>query len=78
MSAFMRSVELATMVVLGGRGSTYGVVLGAALLTLLPQALGGAGEYEMIAFGLLLMLTMIFLPQGIVPTLAEAFRIRRA
>jgi branched-chain amino acid transport system permease protein len=78
MSAFMRSVELATMVVLGGRGSTYGVVLGAALLTLLPQALGGAGEYEMIAFGLLLMLTMIFLPQGIVPTLAHAFRTRRA
>jgi len=78
MSAFMRSVELATMVVVGGRGSTYGVVLGAVLLTILPQLLGGAREYEMIAFGLILTLTMMFLPRGIVPTLAAAFRPGRA
>jgi len=74
LSAFMRSVELATMVVVGGRGSTYGVVLAAVLLTMLPQALGGTGEYEMIVFGLIIMLTVIFLPQGIVPTLAAALR----
>src|SRR5664280_1929640 len=74
LSAFMRSVELATMVVVGGRGSTYGVVLGAVLLTMLPQVLGGTGEYEMIVFGLIIMLTVIFLPQGIVPTLAAALR----
>jgi branched-chain amino acid transport system permease protein len=78
MSAFMRSVELATMVVLGGRGSTYGVVLGAALLTVLPQALGGAGELEMIAFGLILSLSMIFLPQGIAPTIVAMFGTKRA
>lgn len=78
MSAFMRSVEFATMVVVGGRGSTYGVVLGAGLLTVLPQALGGAGELEMIAFGLILSLTMIFLPQGIVPTLAALYQTKRA
>lgn len=76
--AFMRSVEFATMVVLGGRGSTYGVVLGAVLLTVLPQLLGGAGELERIAFGLILALTMIFLPQGIVPTLEARFGWRRA
>jgi branched-chain amino acid transport system permease protein len=74
LSAFMRSVEFATMVVVGGRGSTYGVVLGAVLLTILPQVLGGTGEYEMIVFGLILMLTVIFLPQGIVPTLVAALR----
>jgi branched-chain amino acid transport system permease protein len=78
MSAFMRSVEFATMVVLGGRGSTYGVVLGAALLTVLPQVLGGAGELEMIAFGLILCLSMIFLPQGIAPTIVALFGTRRA
>lgn len=77
MSAFMRSVEFATMVVLGGRGSTYGVVLGAAVLTVLPQALGGAGELEMIAFGLILSLTMIFLPQGIVPTIVALWSTKR-
>jgi branched-chain amino acid transport system permease protein len=78
MSAFMRSVEFATMVVLGGRGSTYGVVLGAALLTVLPQVLGGAGELEMIAFGLILCLSMIFLPQGIAPTIVALLGTRRA
>lgn len=77
LSAFMRSVEFATMVIVGGRGSTYGVVLGAVLLTTLPQALGGTGEYEMILFGLILMLTVIFLPQGIVPTLSAMVRRRR-
>ncbi|WP_028998314.1 branched-chain amino acid ABC transporter permease [Azohydromonas australica] len=70
LSAFTHSVELATMVVLGGMGSTFGAVLGAALLTLLPQLLGGLQGYEMILFGLILMLTMMFLPKGLVPSLA--------
>lgn len=76
MSAFAHSVELATMVVLGGMASTFGAVLGAALLTVLPQLLGGLHGYEAILFGLILMLTMIYLPRGIVPTLA--LRLRRA
>lgn len=76
LSAFTRSVEFATMVVVGGRGSTYGVVLGACLLTVLPQLLGGTGDYEMIAFGLILTVTMVFLPQGLVPTLAGLRRVR--
>lgn len=73
MSAFTHSVELATMVVLGGMASTYGAVLGAALLTVLPQLLGGLEDYEMVIFGLILMLTMIFLPRGLVPSLALRF-----
>lgn len=73
-ASFTHSVELATMVVLGGMASTYGVVLGAALLTILPQLLGGLHGYESILFGLTLMLTMIYLPRGIVPTLALKFR----
>ena len=74
MTSFLKNVELATMVVVGGRGSTLGAVLGAALLTALPQLLGGYADYEMVAFGLILMLTMIFLPDGIVPTLTAKLR----
>lgn len=74
LSSFTNSVELATMVVLGGMASTYGAVLGAALLTVLPQLLAGLHGYEAIFFGLILMLTMIYLPRGIVPTLALAVR----
>lgn len=74
MSSFTHSVELATMVVLGGMASTFGAVLGAALLTVLPQLLGGLHGYEAILFGLILMLTMMYLPRGIVPTLALKLR----
>lgn len=73
-AAFTHSVELATMVVLGGMASTFGAVLGAALLTVLPQLLGGLHGYEMILFGLVLMLTMIFLPKGLVPSIALKLR----
>ncbi len=69
-AGFLRSVEFVTMIVLGGLASTWGAVVGAALLTLLPQLLAGLAEYEHILFGLILMGTMIFLPRGIVPSLA--------
>lgn len=73
-TSFLKNVELATMVVVGGRGSTLGAIFGAALLTALPQLLGGFADYEMVAFGLILMCTVIFLPQGIVPSLAAKWR----
>lgn len=69
-AGFFHSIELVTMVVLGGMASTYGAVIGAVLLTLLPQLLTGLEEYEMVIFGLILMLTLIFMPRGLVPTLA--------
>jgi branched-chain amino acid transport system permease protein len=70
-ASFLHSVELVTMVVFGGMGSTLGAVLGAAVLTTLPQLLTVFKEYEMVLFGALLMLTMIFMPQGLVPTLEK-------
>ena len=76
---FFHSIELVTMVVFGGMASTFGAVVGAAVLTALPQALTLFREYEMPAFGAVMMLTMIFMPRGLVPTLAERFarRVRR-
>jgi branched-chain amino acid transport system permease protein len=57
------------MVVIGGMASVYGSVLGAVLLTALPQALTSFEGWETVAFGTILMLCMIFLPKGLVPTL---------
>lgn len=68
-ASFLHSIELVTMVVFGGMASTFGAVVGAAVLTVLPQLLTVLKEYEMVVFGALLMLTMIFLPRGVVPTL---------
>jgi branched-chain amino acid transport system permease protein len=67
---FFHSIELVTMVVFGGMASTFGAVVGAAVLTMLPQALTLLKEYEMVVFGAVMMLTMILMPRGLVPTLA--------
>ncbi|MDP6572327.1 MAG: branched-chain amino acid ABC transporter permease [Rhodospirillales bacterium] len=75
---FFRSIELVTMVVLGGMASTYGAVVGAAILTVLPQLLTGLEDYEHIAFGLILMLTVIFMPRGLVPSFFTIARNRLA
>jgi branched-chain amino acid transport system permease protein len=70
---FFHSIELVTMVVVGGMASVYGSVIGAVLLTALPQALTAFEGWETVAFGAILMLCMIFMPRGLVPTLAAKF-----
>ncbi|WP_298012932.1 branched-chain amino acid ABC transporter permease [uncultured Castellaniella sp.] len=72
---FFHSIELVTMVVVGGMASVFGSVLGAVLLTALPQALATFEGWEIVVFGAILMLCMIFLPRGLVPTLAARLRI---
>jgi len=69
--SFLHSIELVTMVVFGGMASTFGAVVGAAVLTTLPQLLTLFKEYEMVVLGSVMMLTMIFMPRGLVPTLAR-------
>ncbi|OYX15422.1 MAG: branched-chain amino acid ABC transporter permease [Rhizobiales bacterium 32-66-8] len=70
-ASFMHSVELVAMVIIGGLGSVLGAVVGAAFLVVLPQALTGLQEYEQAVLGLLIMVFMIFLPAGIVPTIRK-------
>jgi branched-chain amino acid transport system permease protein len=70
---FFHSIELVTMVVIGGMASVYGSIVGAVLLTALPQALVAFEGWETVAFGSILMLCMIFMPKGLVPTLAAKF-----
>jgi branched-chain amino acid transport system permease protein len=78
MSGFLGSIELVAMVVLGGMGSVAGSLVGAALLVVLPQTLTFLHEYEHMVLGLIIMMVMIFLRAGIVPTLASALSARRA
>ncbi len=69
-AGFLRSIQFVTMVVLGGMASTFGAIVGAALLTALPQFLTVFHDYEHVLLGAVMMATMIFLPRGLVPTLA--------
>ncbi|MBD3641624.1 MAG: branched-chain amino acid ABC transporter permease [Marinobacter sp.] len=71
-AGFDFSILFITMVVLGGMGSTMGVILGAVVLKLLPQVLADFQELETVMFGAILMLTMIFMPKGLLPTIQMA------
>jgi len=62
---FFESVRILTMVVLGGMGSLCGAILGAFLLTILPEILRGLDLYRMLIFGATLVLMMIVRPQGL-------------
>ncbi|KTQ96312.1 branched-chain amino acid ABC transporter permease [Aureimonas ureilytica] len=72
----LHSVELVTMTVLGGAASVPGAVLGAAILTTLPQALAVFQHYEQLMLGLVMMLVMIFLPAGLLPSLLKRLKER--
>ncbi len=76
-AGFLRSIEFVTMAVIGGLGSILGGVVGAAVLVLLPQVLTAFHDYEHVVLGLLMMIFMIFLPAGIVPSLARLMQRRQ-
>jgi len=68
------SIQVVTMVLVGGIGSLWGSVFGAVLLTILPEALHAVKEYNVLIYGLILMVVLIFFPQGLFPGIADAFR----
>jgi branched-chain amino acid transport system permease protein len=69
-SGFLRSIEFVTMAVLGGLGSILGSVVGAAVIVALPQLLTVFRDYETIALGAIMIVFMIFLRAGVVPSVA--------
>lgn len=77
-AGFLHSVELLTMTVLGGAASALGAVVGATILTALPQILTVLEDYENMVLGLIMMLVMIFLREGLVPSLTRRLRGRPA
>src|SRR4051794_13140170 len=68
-AGLLHSVEIVTMVVVGGLGSVAGSIIGAAVLVTLPQVLTVFQEYENLLLGLVIMLFMVLLREGLVPSL---------
>jgi branched-chain amino acid transport system permease protein len=64
---FIESALILAIVVLGGMGSQLGVILAAILLTVLPELARGFAEYRMLMFGLVMVLMMMWRPQGLLP-----------
>lgn len=63
---FIESAIILAIVVLGGMGSTVGVVIAAIILTLLPEILREFSQYRMLVFGALMVSMMIWRPRGLV------------
>jgi branched-chain amino acid transport system permease protein len=62
---FLKSVDILSMVVLGGLGSVPGAVIGAAVLGAAPELLRFMAQYRMLVYGVLLVVMMVFRPNGL-------------
>jgi branched-chain amino acid transport system permease protein len=71
------SLQLVTMVLVGGMGSLWGSIFGTLLLTLLPELLHGVKEYNILVYGLVLTTVLVFFPQGFFPGMIHAWEKRR-
>ncbi len=71
--SFFYSIQVVTMVLVGGIGSLWGSLVGAILLTILPELLQAVKEYNILIYGLILMLILIFFPRGLLPVLVAAW-----
>jgi branched-chain amino acid transport system permease protein len=70
---FLESAMILSIVVLGGLGSTPGIILAAVLLILLPEYLRAFSDYRMLLFGITMVVMMIFRPQGMVSSQRRAY-----
>ncbi|CAI1548425.1 high-affinity branched-chain amino acid ABC transporter permease LivM [Serratia fonticola] len=74
---FFESALILAIVVLGGMGSTIGVVLAAFVLTVAPELLRSFAEYRVLLFGVLMVLMMIWRPRGLVRISRSSFTPRK-
>lgn len=61
-----QSFDLVIMVILGGMGTLMGPIIGAVLLTFIPELLHSIRDYRMVIYGMMLMVVIIYLPHGLV------------
>lgn len=72
---FMESAMILSMVVLGGMGSILGVTIAAVFLVLVPEYLRAFSEYRMLLFGAVMVIMMIYRPQGLITGEKRAYAI---
>jgi len=72
------SIIILCIVVLGGMGSIIGVIAGALVLILMPEYLRAFSEFRMLAFGVVLVVMMVFRPGGLIPNVRRIYTFRGA
>ena len=74
--SILQSILILSMVVIGGMGSTWGAVLGAILVVLLPEIFREFEDYRFFVFGVAIVTVMAFRPQGLLPSRRRALELR--
>ncbi|SHE90989.1 branched-chain amino acid transport system permease protein [Modicisalibacter ilicicola DSM 19980] len=74
---FIESAIVLAIVVLGGMGSQLGVILAAIAMTLLPEIAREFNEYRMLLFGLIMVMMMVWRPQGLLPLKRPQMELKR-
>ncbi|MBL4902650.1 MAG: branched-chain amino acid ABC transporter permease [Desulfocapsa sp.] len=74
---FLESAIILSIVVLGGMGSIVGVIFGALILILMPEYLRALSEYRMLAFGGILVVMMVFKPDGIISNVRRSYLFKK-
>jgi len=74
---FFESALILAIVVLGGMGSTVGVVIAAFVLTVAPELLRSFAEYRVLLFGILMVAMMIWRPRGLIRISRSGFAVRK-
>ncbi|MDK3162349.1 hypothetical protein QPK87_38250, partial [Kamptonema cortianum] len=62
---FIKSFEIVVMIVLGGLGSITGAIVGAVVLTVLPEILRTGNQYRIVIYAVMLIALMLLRPQGL-------------
>ncbi|HDH12566.1 MAG TPA: high-affinity branched-chain amino acid ABC transporter permease LivM [Nitrospirae bacterium] len=73
---FLESALILSIVVLGGMGSIIGVICGAFILILLPEYLRAFSDYRMLLFGAIMVLMMVFRPQGLISNVRRSYELK--
>ncbi len=74
---FIESAIILAIVVLGGMGSQLGVILAAIVMILLPEMMREFSDYRMLMFGAMMVLMMIWRPQGLLPMQRPHMELRK-
>jgi len=69
--SFADSIRFLLMVILGGAGTSFGPLIGAGILTWIPNLLQAFGKWQLFAYGALLAGVIFFLPKGIVGSIGD-------
>jgi branched-chain amino acid transport system permease protein len=72
--SFAFTIMWLIMVITGGKGTQVGPILGSVLFTMLPEFLRAIEKYRLVLFGIILLLVVLYMPQGIVPELEKLYR----